>query len=134
MKKRKILAILIIGFVSISPALASDEEEEYKPIMFSINLLSPNTWDARNQWALLIQKELPKIGIGVSVHESTGWGNIAPRVWNYPFLDYDYIPTYAEGGYDIVFLGRNWTKDFDPSGLYDSQCLHYGDDFYLKGF
>jgi ABC-type transport system substrate-binding protein len=130
MKKKKILAILIIGFVSISPALACNEEEEYRQIMFSISLLSPNTLEARNQWAVLMQEQLPKIGIGVYLHESTGWGNIGSRSLNYPLIDFDYIPTYAEGGYDILFLGWEWEKDFNLVGIYDSYYPPWTGNFY----
>ncbi len=121
--------MLIICFVTISPALACNEGAELEiQQMFSIALLSPNTDNARNQWAVLIQKQLPKIGIGVYLHESTGWDNIAPRSWSYPLIDYDYIPTYAEGGYDILFIGRNWGMDFNPTGIYDTGW--FGDNYY----
>ncbi len=123
MKKGKVLAILIICFVSISPALAGDDEgDENRLTMFSISLLSPNTLEARNQWAVLMQKQLRKIGIDVYLHESTGWGNIGPRTWNYPLIDFDYIPTYAEGGYDILFVGRNWDMNLNPSSLFSTGC------------
>ncbi|MHA1203457.1 MAG: hypothetical protein ACTSSL_00745, partial [Candidatus Heimdallarchaeaceae archaeon] len=75
---------------------------------FYINLLSPNTNPARNQWAALMENQLPKIGIGIAFHESTGWGNIMPRTWSYPVGEdgkFDYIPTYEDGGYDILFVG-----------------------------
>lgn len=131
MRKRKILAILIIVFVSISPALAGDDEgDENRLAMFSISLLSPNTLEARNQWAVLMQKQLPKIGIDVYLHESTGWGNIDPRTWNYPLIDFDYIPTYAEGGYDILFVGWNWEMDFNPTGHYDTGCWISSENYY----
>ncbi len=100
------------------------------PEFFSIALLSPNTNEARNQWALLMEQQLPKIGIGVSYHESTSWDNIAPRTWAYPILD-DYIPTYAEGGYDMLFTGWSWGLDWDPTGLWDTASLiPNGDNFY----
>ena len=130
MKKNKVFSVLIICFVTIYPVLVFVEGQETEiQIAFSIALLSPNTDEARNQWAVLIQKQLPKIGIGVYLHESTGWDNIAPRVWRYPLLDYDYIPTYAEGGYDALFFGREWMMDLNPTGFYDTGNW-FRDNFY----
>ncbi|MHA1318040.1 MAG: hypothetical protein ACTSQ6_11055 [Candidatus Heimdallarchaeaceae archaeon] len=60
-------------------------------------MLSPNTNPARNQWAALMEEQLQKIGIGIAFHESTGWGNIMPRVWAYPVGNegyYDYIQVF----------------------------------------
>ncbi len=100
------------------------------PEFFSIALLSPNS-SHRYCWTLLMEIQLPKIGIGVSFHESTGWSNIAPRTWDYPFIDYDYIPTYDEGGYDILFTGRFWSLDFQLRGLYDTVSLvPFGGNYY----
>ena len=130
MKKEKIFGTLIICFVTIYPVLVLVEGQETEiQIAFSLALLSPNTNEARNQWAVLIQKQLPKIGIGVYLHESTGWDNIAPRSWAYPLIDYDYIPTYAEGGYDILFVRWNWEMDLNPTGLYDTGWF-FGDNYY----
>ncbi len=129
MKRKIILIILTSLFVSSLGTLQNMTQADV-PVLFSIALLSPNTSAARNQWSLLMEQQLPKIGIGVSFHESTGWGNIAPRTWAYPLLD-DYIPTYAEGGYDILFVGWNQDLDWDPTGFFDtSSLLPYGDNFY----
>lgn len=78
-----------------------------------------------------MEQTLPKIGIDVSFHESTGWGNIAPRTWDYPLMDFDYIPTYAEGGYDILFVGWSWDLDLNLQSLYEiSAITPYGDNHY----
>ena len=131
MKKGKIFGILIICFLTIYPVLALVEGQETEiPIAFSIALLSPNTDEARNQWAVLIQKQLPKIGIGVYLHESTGWDNIAPRTWSYPLMDFDYIPTYAEGGFDALFVSRTWEMDLDLRSLFSTGCWISGDNYY----
>ena len=99
--------------------------------VFKINLLSPNTSAARNQWSLLMEQLLPQIGIGITFHESTGWGNIAPRSWSYPFIDYDYIPTYPEGGYDILFVGWSWPLDLNLQSLYETSAITpNGDNHY----
>ncbi|MHA2357267.1 MAG: ABC transporter substrate-binding protein [Candidatus Heimdallarchaeaceae archaeon] len=133
MNKKALLGISLVVLFSLSvlfgPVNAQDQEIN---IAFNINLLSPNTSPARNQWSLLMEQQLPKIGIGITFHESTGWGNIAPRTWSYPVgVDYDYIPTYAEGGFDILFVGWSWGLDWDPTGLYDiASTSPAGDNFY----
>ncbi|MCG3259381.1 MAG: hypothetical protein H7644_06525, partial [Candidatus Heimdallarchaeota archaeon] len=117
MKKRK-MVLFTIFFLIFTPYLVAGQETEL-PIVFSINLLSPNDNAERKQYSLLMQHQLPKIGIGVYLHESTTWGNIADRSWSYPFIDYDYIPTYAEGGYDALFVKWSWDLEWDPTGVFD---------------
>jgi len=130
MKKKALLGLTLVVLFSMSTYLGQAQQTDVQ-IAFSVNLLSPNTSAARNQWSLLMEQQLPKIGIGISFHESTGWGNIAPRTWSYPLIDYDYIPTYANGGFDLFFVGWSWGLDWDPTGLYDTPSLvPNGDNFY----
>ncbi|MCE7741723.1 MAG: hypothetical protein GOP50_04635, partial [Candidatus Heimdallarchaeota archaeon] len=130
MKRTQLTSIFILSTLVLLPGMVGVQSAEV-PIVFYINMLSPNTSAARNQWALLIENQFPKIGIGVAFHESTGWGNIGPRTWSYPLIDYDYIPTYAEGGYDVLFVGWSWGLDWNPRGLYDSgSIVPFGDNFY----
>ncbi len=129
-KKLFTLALVAIFSTSIVMGATSAQTTEIN-IAFSINLLSPNTSPARNQWSLLMEQTLPKIGIGITFHESTGWGNIAPRTWSYPMLDYDYIPTYAEGGYDLLFVGWSWPLDLNLQSLYETTAITpNGDNHY----
>jgi ABC-type transport system substrate-binding protein len=132
MNKKAILGVGLVVLFGLSMAIGQTQAQETElQEVFSINLLSPNTSAARNQWSLLMENQLPKIGIGVDFHESTGWGNIAPRTWAYPLLDFDYIPTYAEGGFDILFVGWSWGIDWNPLGLFDTPSLPpLGDNFY----
>ena len=124
MNKKAILGLTIVVLFGLSMALGQTQAQEPElQEVFSINLLSPNTSAARNQWSLLMENQLPKIGIGVDFHESTGWGNIAPRTWSYPLIDFDYIPTYVEGGFDILFVGWSWGLDWDPTGLFESTAI-----------
>ncbi|UJG42306.1 MAG: ABC transporter substrate-binding protein [Candidatus Heimdallarchaeum endolithica] len=133
MNKKAFLGIALIFVVSASMIPASAAEGDIIPA-FYINLLSPNTNPARNQWAALMENQLPKIGIGIAFHESTGWGNIMPRTWSYPVGEegkFDYIPTYEDGGYDILFVGWSWGLDWDPTGLYDTASIvPAGDNMY----
>ncbi|MHA1407687.1 MAG: hypothetical protein ACTSSG_09960, partial [Candidatus Heimdallarchaeaceae archaeon] len=132
MNKKALLGLTLVVLFGFSTAIgiASGANVTIQTV-FSINLLSPNTSPARNQWSLLMEQQLPKIGIGIAFHESTGWGNIAPRTWSYPLIDYNYIPTYDKGGFDILFVGWSWGLDWDPTGLFDTASLvPNGDNFY----
>lgn len=128
MKKKKI-AILVVFIVFSTPFLISGQETEVEEY-FKISLLSPNNNVARNRFSLLMQDQLPKIGIGIDIHESTTWGNIKPRTWMYPLIDYDYIPTYAQGGYDALFTGYRWDLDWNAGNLYTSGCMSSNENFY----
>jgi hypothetical protein len=124
MKKKALIGYGLVFLFALSVVIGQVSAQDTEVVeVFSLNLLSPNTSAARNQWSLLMENQLPKIGIGVDFHESTGWGNIGPRTWSYPLIDYDYVPTYAEGGYDILFVGWSWGLDWDPTGLFDSASL-----------
>ncbi|MCE7736688.1 MAG: ABC transporter substrate-binding protein, partial [Candidatus Heimdallarchaeota archaeon] len=84
---------------------------------FEVTVMSPNTNPARNQWSANYVLELPKIGISVKEHVSTGWGEIVPRTFGYS----DGLPpAYADGGFDVFFVGYGWALDWNPTGLYDS--------------
>ncbi|MHA1558023.1 MAG: hypothetical protein ACTSPM_13970, partial [Candidatus Heimdallarchaeota archaeon] len=74
-------------------------------------------------------EQLPKIGIEVDVFDHTGWAQISPRTWGHPG-PYP-VGTYAEGGFDILFVGNGWGLDFDPQGVFTSDGLTpNGDNFY----
>ncbi|HUT82627.1 MAG TPA: ABC transporter substrate-binding protein [Candidatus Bathyarchaeia archaeon] len=95
---------------------------------FTITLLGTYGSPAHPNRVILIAEELPKIGIEVET-VLTGWAQITPRTWSYPG-PYP-IPTYAEGGFDLFFVGWSWGLDWDPTGLYDSPSITpNGDNFY----
>ncbi len=132
MKKRIALILLLIftAFVPYSIIEMEAQETEIQQI-FSINLLSPLGDASSNQITLLIENQLPKFGIGVDFLESTTMDNIAPRTWEYPLIDFDYIPTYAEGGYDILFNSHIWDFDWDPTLYFDIEGqIPSGKNFY----
>jgi ABC-type transport system substrate-binding protein len=111
------------------PFVANPVQAANPPAFFSISVLAPNTNPARNQWATLMVEQLPKIGIGVDVFDHTGWAQISPRTWGHPG-PYP-IPSYAEGGFDIMFVGWGWGLDIDFRGLFDSPSVPpNGDNFY----
>ncbi len=130
---KKVLSLCIVFLFGFSMMLGATQAQETEiNIAFSINILSPNTSPARNQWSLLMEQTLPKIGIGITFHESTGWGNIGPRTWSYPVgVEYDYVPLYEFGGYDLLFVGWSWDLDLNLQGLYETSAITpYGDNHY----
>ncbi len=105
----------------------SNNDGVYETFFFEITVLSPNTNPARNQWAEAYVKELPKIGIGVKQHVSTGWGDIIPRTFGAD----DPPDLYDNDGFDILFVGYGWGLDWDPTGLYEEDSfLPSGGNFY----
>ncbi len=127
MKKAKYISIFLI--ISFFLSSANCEGIEPQDPFFYLNLLSPYTCCANPAlygWALLMEEELPKIGIGIDINKLTGWGSIYSRTWEYPVGEqgyHDYIPTYEEGGFDIFFVGWSWGLDWDPTGLFDTASI-----------
>ena len=118
--RRKVFVNLIVICLLTFPIYAIKAENDDVPLIFSISLLTPNLNEELVNLGLLIESQLPKIGIGVNYNDITGLSNIAPRTWKYLYIDFDYIPTYGEGGYDILLFVRNWGIDWDPTGVYDT--------------
>ena len=125
------LGILIIILILFPPNLLLGVQGQNPSPVIYINFLTPDTDPARIQWADLIEQEIAKIGINVSFEEITGWGGIGPRTWSYPMIDYDYIPIYDDGGYDVLFVGWSWGLDGDLEGLYETSAITpLGDNHY----
>lgn len=124
-----ILPLAILLCLSVTPFLSTQTQAAKPGPFFSISILAPNTNPARNQWATLMVEQLPKIGIAVDVFDHTGWAQISPRTWGHPG-PYP-VPSYSEGGFDILFVGNGWGLDFDPQGVFTSDGLTpNGDNFY----
>jgi len=118
--KRKEIGCLLVLCIIVFPINMIEVQSDDIPQIFSISLLTPNASHTIYHLAMLMENQFPKIGIGVDFHSTTSWANIAPRTWDYPLIDFDYIPTYDEGGYDLLFLGRTMDLDWDPTGLFDT--------------
>ncbi|MCH8906911.1 MAG: ABC transporter substrate-binding protein [Candidatus Heimdallarchaeota archaeon] len=101
-----------------------DNDGVYETSFFNITVLSPNTGVARNGWNAGYVIELPKIGIGVKEHVSTGWAEIIPRTFGWSGTGESLVPLYDEEGYDILFVGYGWSFDYNPQGLYDATGRH----------
>ena len=97
------------------------DADAYTTFFFNVTLLSPNTNPARNRWSILFEQSLPKMGVGVTDHVSTGWAEIVPRTfgWSSNTL----VPLYDDGGFDLFFVGYGWPLDYDPQYLFDTYGL-----------
>ena len=128
-RREKVSTILLLCFLFVPYPQIFDVAAENPEPFFYISVLAPNTSPVRPQFGTLMVEQLPKIGIGVEVFDHTGWAQISPRTWGYPG-PYP-IPTYAEGGFDILFVGWSWGFDWDPTGLFDTPAITpNGDNFY----
>ena len=102
----------------------TDQDGVYETFFFEITVLSPNTSPARNEWSSVYVLDLPKIGIGVKDHFSTGWAELIIRTFGFP--SGGYVPLFDDGGFDVFFVGYGWGLDWNPLGLYDSTTSHNG--------
>ncbi len=116
-----VLPLAVLMCLSIMPFLATPAKAANPPAFFTISILAPNTNPARNQWATLMVEQLPRIGIGIDIFDHCGWSQISPRTWGHsgPYP----VPSYAEGGFDILFIGWSWGLDIDFRGLLDSYSI-----------
>ncbi|HUU78570.1 MAG TPA: ABC transporter substrate-binding protein [candidate division Zixibacteria bacterium] len=116
-----LISIIVIGIITTTSSIPKVVNADNPGPFFSISVLSPNTNPARNQWATYLVEQLPKIGIAVDVFDLTGWAQISPRTWGYagPYP----VPTYAEGGFDVVCLAWTLGIDVDLSGMFNSDAI-----------
>ncbi len=96
-----------------------DDEGNYPDFFFEISMLTPNSCCNTNFWHYVLIQNLPKIGIGVKEHLSTGWDTIIPRTFGSDTPP----PLFDDGGFDVFALGYRWDLHFDPYGLYESYSL-----------
>ena len=137
MDKRKIFLSITLILIFFSSSLIIETSSgicECDSIqrIFSLDLMSIfRENDVNNEISILIQEKLPPIGIGVDIHEVTHWGNVFPRTSQYPLFDFDYIPRYALGGYDLLLFERPWKLDWVTYGAYWACACPCPDDTYL---
>jgi ABC-type transport system substrate-binding protein len=122
-EKEKTIAILIIfvSFAFLPVALDTNIKAVNPPAFFKISILVPKYNAKSNYWATILSEQLPKIGIGVDEIKAADWSEIYQRV-----LDYQEphpIPTFAEGGYDVLIYEDLNGLDFNPFFIYDSQFI-----------
>ncbi|MCE7745099.1 MAG: hypothetical protein GPJ52_08210 [Candidatus Heimdallarchaeota archaeon] len=128
-KKKTLFILLLVMFLTPLFTVIDSSQAELPNPFFYISVLAPNTSSGRAQFPVFLVEQLPKIGIGIEVFDHTGWAQISPRTWSYPG-PYP-IPSYSEGGFDILFVGWGWGLDIDMTGLFDTPSfVPNGDNFY----
>src|SRR5712692_3425842 len=109
-----LLSFLSLGFTS--PTHAS-------PTIFSINLMVPNSNPARQSWSLVVQSELQSLGIDAG-RVILPFNTIIDRVIQANDTQCQCLgKTYANNGWDALFIGNALTIDPDPAVLYNSTLL-----------
>ncbi|MFW9924396.1 MAG: ABC transporter substrate-binding protein [Candidatus Thorarchaeota archaeon] len=127
---KKIISITIIFsmILSFNIRIQNSFEKEL-PIFFNLTIFSPASSTGRS--AFFVEQfceNLKLIGIDGKINEAS-WAQISPRTWGYPG-PYP-VPTYDEGGFDILRVGWSWDLDWDPTGLFDTAGITpNGDNFY----
>lgn len=120
--------LLIVSMIAMSTMQVKGATDTNPEPVFKVNLLAPNTNPARNTWSKLMADTLPKIGIDTD-YTNVGWDVIAPRTFSNPATN-GYIPTFADGGYDLFFVGLSGDIDYDPTYSYsNTQLSPSGDNF-----
>ena len=114
-KKIQLVILLTIFIIPVLTETKFNQAENPDPY-FSISVLAPNTYGYT--YATLMVEQLPKIGIAVDIYDYTGWYQISERTWDYPG-PYP-IPSYSEGGFDILCLGFSYGLDVDLTELFHS--------------
>ena len=127
--KKSLFMLLMIMFLTTVFTVTNNLQAEYPDPFFSVSFLAPSTGPSRNQYVITMADQLPKIGIGIDVLGYTGWVEISQRTWGHPG-PYP-VPTYEEGGFDILFVGWGWGFDIDLTELFESSYWPpNGDNFY----
>jgi len=130
-KRTSFIFLILVFLTPLTPlfTVTNSSQSELPDPFFYVSILAPNSGTTRAQWPVLMVEQLPKIGIGVDVFDHTGWAQISPRTWGHPG-PYP-IPTYSEGGFDILFVGWGWGLDIDLTGIFDTPSWPpNGDNFY----
>jgi len=118
-RKKIQLAILLVIFVIPVLTKTTNNQAVNPEPFFTISMLCPNTYGYT--WVTVMVEQLPKIGIGVDVYDHTNWAQISPRTWSYPG-PYP-IPSYEEGGFDILAISWGWELDVNFTELFDSAYI-----------
>ncbi len=84
--------------------------------LFEITLVAPGTANqARRQWAQIVRNTMQQVGIDARV-VYLGWGAVFDRIL---FAPQDiWGKTYAEGGYDALFVGYGWSAPVPIANLF----------------
>jgi ABC-type transport system substrate-binding protein len=130
MNKRNSILLITFCLIMMQSIFLEASEADVQEV-FTINFLTPDNRSDRVLTSNFVADQLALIGINV-VKNTLSWDDTGSRVWGYPvgFTEYEYIPVYEDGGYDIVFIG--WVNlPWFPSGRYETNSMTpVGDNFY----
>ena len=118
--KRNILLIAIVLLI-LSPLIIGSNDQEVNPT-FSLYVLAYDSPIRCPGYSLYIYSQLEELGIDILDYDSADFSEIAVRTWDYPLIEYDYIPSYEQGGFDICILQSQWNLDWNPLGRFSSCC------------
>jgi len=94
--------------------------------LFEITLVAPGTANqARRQWAQIVRNALQQVGIDAKV-AYLGWGAVFDRILFAP--EENWGKSYAEGGWDALFIGYGWTM---PIPIPNLKPQYYGSEAYF---
>ncbi len=127
MKRAGVLIIVSLLLLSCSVSLVQSDEPQYEKLFgFYIRSLTENS--EKIQLGLLAEERYPQIGIECIYVPPDNWDPWPdPWIW----IDFDYIPTHNEGGYDALLIRHKSGLEWDPTGMFETSALvPFGDNFY----
>lgn len=123
-----ILSLFLLLFIGPTIELSQNYQQQTS---FSISFLILDDSKERIEIASYLKEILEYIGIGVVDFDVKSSNDISLRTWSYPMVNHSYIPTYREGGFDVLFIGKEWGLDLDLKGMYDTDSIvPNGNNFY----
>ncbi|MHA1851874.1 MAG: ABC transporter substrate-binding protein [Candidatus Heimdallarchaeaceae archaeon] len=127
MKRSNITLFLLFLVTILSPVtslttLRAETKQNGTEPFFTINLLLP-PYSYVKDFGSIVEASLEQLGVEVNAIPRP-WGEMLDRTFLYPVgQEYNYIPTYDEGGYDILLIGWSWDLHWDPTGVYDTTSI-----------
>ena len=123
--KAMILGLLLLLSVFLLPATIMVRGQE---TLFSITLTVPSTNPSRQAWSEIVHANMLEVGIDAD-RVIQDWGTIYDRALDPPPEIVG--KTFADGGFDMLFVGYAMGIDPDPYGLYHSSQIPPGQNYYV---
>jgi len=124
-KKAVLIGLLLLLSAFILPAtfMVRGQAET----LFSMTLTTPSTNPSRQEWSEVIQNNLQAVGIDAQ-RVIQDWGTIYDRALDPPP---DIVgKSFADGGYDALFVGYALGTDPDPYAVWHSSQTPPGQNYY----
>ena len=128
--KSRFFLILLFASLFIGPNIHLSQNYQVG-IAFSFNFLILDDNKDRIEVASYLTEMFEYIGVGTVNFDEKSITEISQRTWSYPLVNYNYIPVYQDGGYDILFFGKEWGLELELQGMYDTASIvPDGNNFY----